>query len=104
MIIYNVTVTVQNEIVEEWLNWIRVEHIPEVLSTGLFIDSVLKRVITNYNDESTFAVSYTCESMKKLHEYEVTWSKKLQKKHILKFGEKVTFFGQFLKKLKNFSL
>ena len=43
MIIYNVTVTVQNEIVEEWLNWIRLEHIPEVLSTGLFIDSVFKK-------------------------------------------------------------
>ena len=45
MIIYNVTVTVQNEIVEEWLNWIRLEHIPEVLSTGLFIDSVLKELL-----------------------------------------------------------
>lgn len=102
MIIYNVTVTVQNEIVEEWLNWIRLEHIPEVLSTGLFIDSVLKRVITNYNDESTFAVSYTCESMKKLHEYEVTWSKKLQKKHILKFGEKVASFRTILEEIEKF--
>ena len=93
MIIYNVTVTVQNEIVEEWLNWIRVEHIPEVLSTGLFIDSVLKRVITNYNDESTFAVSYTCESMKKLHEYEVTWSKKTSKKTYFKIWRKGCFFS-----------
>ena len=40
--------------------------------------------------------------MKKLHEYEVTWSKKLQKKHILKFGEKVASFRTILEEIEKF--
>ena len=84
-----------------WKNkLIRLEHIPEVLSTGLFIDSVFKRVITNYNDESTFAVSYTCESMKKLHEYEVTWSKNFKKTYFK--IEKKVFFRTIFEEIEKF--
>ena len=33
MIIYNVTVTLNENIHSRWVEWIRKEHIPEVLST-----------------------------------------------------------------------
>ena len=36
MIIYNVTVTLNENIHSSWLEWLRQEHIPEVLSTRLF--------------------------------------------------------------------
>ena len=35
MIIYNVTVTLNENIHSSWLEWLRQEHIPEVLSTRL---------------------------------------------------------------------
>ena len=40
MIIYNVTVTLNENIHSRWVEWIRKEHIPEVLSTRLFKKAV----------------------------------------------------------------
>jgi len=36
MIIYNVTVSVDNEVHEMWLAWMRNTHLPEVMATGYF--------------------------------------------------------------------
>ena len=47
MIIYNVTVTLNENIHSRWVEWIRHEHIPEVLSTRLFKKAVLSRIISD---------------------------------------------------------
>ena len=36
MIIYNVTVSVEESIKTDWLDWMKTEHIPEVMATGVF--------------------------------------------------------------------
>jgi hypothetical protein len=36
MIVYNVTVSVKNSIVKEWLEWMKNEHIPELMNTEYF--------------------------------------------------------------------
>ena len=35
MIIYNVTMNVESDIHDEWLNWMRNTHIPKYFATGL---------------------------------------------------------------------
>ena len=59
MIIYNVTVTLNENIHSRWLEWIRHEHIPEVLSTRLFKKAVLSRIISD--KELTYAIAYYVE-------------------------------------------
>ncbi|MEQ9302638.1 MAG: DUF4286 family protein, partial [Marinoscillum sp.] len=36
MILYNITVNVQEGVQEDWLNWMKAVHIPEVMQTGCF--------------------------------------------------------------------
>ena len=36
MIIYNVTVSVEESIKKDWLTWMQDVHIPEVMATGIF--------------------------------------------------------------------
>ena len=36
MLIYNVTVKVEPGIAADWLQWMRQEHIPEIMATGCF--------------------------------------------------------------------
>ncbi len=40
MIIYNVTVNVEKEVEEVWVNWMKETHIPEILATGLFHEHI----------------------------------------------------------------
>ena len=39
MILYNITVNIDHDIHQEWLVWMKDIHIPDVLSTGLFIEN-----------------------------------------------------------------
>ncbi|MBT6516091.1 MAG: DUF4286 family protein, partial [Crocinitomicaceae bacterium] len=38
MIVYSVTVKVNQEIEENWLRWMKEVHIPDVMATGFFLE------------------------------------------------------------------
>jgi hypothetical protein len=45
MIIYNVTVNVDEDVAVEWLQWMKETHIPDVMKTGMFLESRICRVL-----------------------------------------------------------
>jgi len=96
MIIYNVTVSVDHEIADDWLNWMRSKHIPDVMATRMFIENRLLRVVTGENSGSTFAVQYTCESHEMLEKYQTEFAPALQKDHLQRYGEKAVAFRTVL--------
>ena len=102
MIIYNVTCNVEKEILQDWLQWMVKIHIPDVMQTGFFLEANINKVISSNDDGTTYAIAYSCESMKKLHEYQIKFSAELQKKHIERYGEKVVSFRTILELISKF--
>ena len=92
MIIYNVTVSVEESVKREWLDWMKTEHIPEVMACGVFIKAQINRVIVQTDSDNTFAIAYTCSSIKELRQYQINFAPELQKKHNDKFKEKAVAF------------
>ncbi|MBC5775792.1 DUF4286 family protein [Pontibacter sp. KCTC 32443] len=82
MILYNVTVSIDNTVADEWLQWMKEVHIPEVMGTGYFLANQICRVMGD--DEAsggtTYAVQYTCRSVEDLQEYQREHSPALQQK------------------------
>src|ERR1041384_7581793 len=63
MIIYNVTIKLHPGIMEEWLQWMKQEHIPDLMRTGLFLEYKLCRLMEQDDSEGpTFVVQYFCDS------------------------------------------
>lgn len=58
MLIYNITYSVPHEICQEWLNWMKEEHIPEVLATGHFERHQLLKLLELDESES---LTYACQ-------------------------------------------
>ena len=102
MIIYNVTVSVDENIHVEWLNWMITEHIPEIMSTGFFIKAQINRVIEEQDSSCTFAIAYTCVSMKELHEYQINFASELKKKHSKRFGKNALAFRTLMEVIEEF--
>ena len=102
MIIYNVTVSVEESAENEWLSWMKAEHIPEVMACGIFSKAQINRVIVQADSDNTFAIAYTCSSMKKLHQYQISFAPELQKKHNKKFGKKAVVFRTLMELIKEF--
>ena len=92
MIIYNVTIYIDQSIHKEWLIWIR-EQIGRVLETGKFEKATFSRVLVEDNSrEITYSVQYKSYSREALDTYYKESADKLRKKGQERFGEKMLTF------------
>jgi hypothetical protein len=63
MIIYNVTVKIDSAIKHEWLQWLKEEHVPLILSTGCFTNATISRLLEVDDVEGpTYTIQYFAES------------------------------------------
>ena len=96
MIIYNVTVNIENDVREEWLNWMKNIHIPEVMATGSFIENKICKVLVDEEQGTTYSIQYTAASMKDLEEYQKSHAPRLQKEHSERYAGKFVAFRTLL--------
>jgi hypothetical protein len=99
MIIYNVTLKVDKDVAEEWLQWMKEKHVPDVMDTGYFLDNQIYRVMIDEEDGITFSVQYKCSSMDDLKEYQNKYAPSLQKEHSLRYANKFVAFRTLLEEL-----
>jgi hypothetical protein len=93
MFIYNVTVKVDHSIANEWLRWIKDEHIPEMIGTGCFMEArILKILETDESDGLTFAIQYLADSKALYNRYIKNHAEDMRKKGTEKWGEKTIAF------------
>ena len=97
MIIYNVTANVSDNIVEEWLIWMKEDHIPRVLQTNLFISVSINRIISNSDSGTTYAIAYKLESLAILQKYETQYAPKLRDEYNSKFPTNAPAFRTIMK-------
>ena len=102
MIIYNVTVSVEESITQDWLDWMKSEHIPEVMACGIFVKAQINKVITQDDSNNTFAIAYTCKNINILHQYQNKFSVALQEKHIKRYGDKTVAFRTIMEVIEDF--
>ena len=70
MYIYNVTINIQEDIQEKWLEWMKNEHIPEMLATGKFSKALMSRVMVEEEMGGfTYSVQYTTQNKEMLQKY-----------------------------------
>src|SRR5690554_5373633 len=91
MYIYNVTVSIDEDIQNEWLNWMQTEHIPEMLATGKFTSAKICRVLAEEQGGCTYAVQYTTDSKETLMRYYSDDAEKLRSRSSRFSGKFVAF-------------
>lgn len=92
MIIYNVTLNIENSIHDEWLEWIK-QHIPKVLATGLFLKATFTKVLVEESIEGlTYSIQYLAHSKEALESYHKQYAADIQAEGLQKFGDKMLAF------------
>ena len=87
MIIYSVTIIINDSIAEEWELWMKNKHIPDVMNTGLFKSyNFLKDV----NKDNKYIIQYKLESVQDYIKYTEVFALKLQTEHSEKFDNNYT--------------
>lgn len=102
MILYNITFNIENDIMEDFLVWLKGKHIPDFLQTGLFTEYKLFKLISNHGDTpdtSTYALQFYLKDLKTFLEYSDYQAPRLQNDLKDKFGSKVIAFRTLLEKI-----
>jgi len=96
-IIYNVTIKVDNGILDEWKTWMKESHIPDVMATSKFMDWQMAKVLGDEDPEATtIAVQYRAENMDTFMEYQQFYAQGLQEKHKARYEGKYYAFRTLL--------
>lgn len=96
MIIYNVTVNIENDVKDEWLQWMKTVHIPDVMATGHFLENKICKVLVDEEQGTTYSIQYTAATMKDLEEYQRLHAARLQKEHSDRYANKYIAFRTLL--------
>ena len=99
MILYNVTIAVDPEIHDDWFQWMRNEHMPRVLNTGMFVDAKMFKVLLEKGDAVTYAIQYRAISISDLQQYLARFAPELQQESLAKYGQKAVAFRTVLEEI-----
>ena len=92
-IIYNITINIDETVHDEWLNWMKTEHIPKVLGTGKFEKATLSQVLVEEDmGGKTYSVQYRSYSREALDAYYREDAEKLRNEGLKKFADKMLAF------------
>ena len=102
MYIYNVTINIEDNLHDEWLNWMHT-HIADVLNTGRFTSAKLTEVLVNEEMEGrTYSVQYTAATREDLDDYYKHDADNLRSEGLKKYADKMMTFRTELKVVKEF--
>ena len=98
MIIYNVTVNVDESIHDKWMAWMTEKHIPEMLNTGKFTKALMTQVLVEEDlGGITYSIQFSCLSREILEEYYRNEAEEMRREGFELFGNK---FGAFRTELR----
>jgi gamma-glutamylcyclotransferase (GGCT)/AIG2-like uncharacterized protein YtfP len=93
MYIYNVTTTLEPEVHEEWVRWMKEEHIPAILNTQTFLSAKMSRVLLEGdNNGITYSVQFAVTDKDKLEKYYKLDAPSLRQEAHQRFGGKAFSF------------
>lgn len=96
MIIYSVTLNIEDDIHDDWLKWMKEVHIPAVMETGLFLENKMLKLLMDEPQGKTYSMQYTLHNMADLEEYRAKHAPRLQKELNDRYANKFVAFRTVL--------
>ena len=104
MIIYNVTININDDVHDEWLQWMNEVHIPDVMSCGLFTHARMCKLLVDEEEGTTYAIQYTAKAMSDYEQYRDVFAPALQAATMKKFNDKFVAFRTLLEVIQEHQL
>jgi hypothetical protein len=104
MILYNVTVSIDENVADEWLVWMKDVHIPDVMKTGIFTESRICKILAHEEGGLSYSVQYLAASMDDYERYEREHAPALQQDHTSRYQGKFAAFRTLLRVEESFKI
>ncbi|MFZ6009397.1 MAG: DUF4286 family protein [Bacteroidota bacterium] len=100
MFLYNVTIGIDRDIEQEWLVWMRENHLPAVHNTGMFVESKIYKVLHDQAEDSvSYSVQHFANTIEQVVQYLEVFAPALMEKHRQRFLNKHVAFSTLLEEV-----
>jgi len=100
MIIYSITIKIDLSAHDEWLAWMKEEHINEIINTGFFVDFKFHKILSqDERDGMTYNIQFKAKNIGDYFEYRDNYAPIFQEKANNKFKDKFVSFRTLLKEV-----
>ena len=97
MILYNITTNITADMEQDFIDWMKSTHIPDVLETGIFFDHKFFKLLHDSEDGSiNYSIQFFTENLDKMMEYERLHAPKLREKTRERYQDKAVSFRSLL--------
>jgi hypothetical protein len=100
MLLYNITVGIDKDVEDEWLKWVKSEYIPAVMSTNLFTNYKVYKVLHDADDGSTsYSIQCLSKNLDNVNAYFEHFAPVIQEKLRMRFRDKHVAFMTLLEEV-----
>ena len=100
MLLYNITVGIDKDIEETWLDWIKENFLPRIMATGLFSDSKVYKILHDEGDGSiSYSIQLFSERIQNVNYYLQAHAPDLIEEHRQKFLNQHVVFQTLLEEV-----
>ena len=92
MIIYNVTVNIDDSVHDEWLEWMKNNFIPSLMSSQSFTENKFYQVKVNADQSPTYTLQLYCDNIELWQAYQELQANDHLKEVQHAWGEKCYYF------------
>lgn len=91
--IFNVTVHVEHSIAAAWVQWMKEQHIPQLMETGCFLGHrMVKLMEVDESEGLTYAIQYFLLSKALYNTYMEKHASRLRGESVARWGDKMIAF------------
>lgn len=100
MIILNTTFHVHSSVEDKFLRWVRVNYIPQALSSGVLHSPSLARILIDVEPESvSFALQFSAENIDDASRWHDRDGEILRRRLSGVFGDRIVYFTTYMENL-----
>ncbi|MFT6716245.1 MAG: hypothetical protein ACJA0Q_000880 [Saprospiraceae bacterium] len=99
MIIYSITFAIETSIEKEWIEYMKSNHIPQLMASGYFTEFQHTKIIPEQGMDLAFNIQLTCESIDILEQYLIEKKENIEQELHQKYSGKFASFYTKLEKL-----
>lgn len=99
MLVYNETFIIDDTLEQEWLQWIKNNHIPAVLGTGAFDSYKLLFIMDSPNEGVTYCLQFHTDTVERYSDFHYKHMDAIHSKHNAQFEERFALFHTLMEEV-----
>ena len=101
MILYNITLIIEDSIDKEWLNWMNNEFIPSAMETNLVVSHRLLKVLDSPNEGITYCLQFVIDDINSYNLFKTNHLPQIMDNHSNQFSNRFVSFSTLMEFIHN---